>query len=51
MCEKCVELDKKIEHYQQLSGWITDQKTIKQLGLFIDKLRAEKAAFHPEAVD
>jgi hypothetical protein len=49
MCEKCIELDKKIEHYGQLSSWITDQKTIEQLGLFIEKLRAEKAALHPEA--
>jgi hypothetical protein len=49
MCEKCVELDKKIEHYRQLSRWITDQQTIESLGLFIAKLRAEKAALHPEA--
>jgi hypothetical protein len=49
MCEKCVELDKKIEHYGKLSQYITDQKTIEQLALFIEKLRAEKAALHPEA--
>jgi hypothetical protein len=49
MCEKCVELDKKIEHYRQLSRWITDQQTIEQFGLFVEKLRAEKTALHPEA--
>jgi hypothetical protein len=47
MCEKCVELDKKIEHYRQLSRWITDQQTIEQFGLFVEKLRAEKAGLHP----
>jgi|HubBroStandDraft_6_1064221.scaffolds.fasta_scaffold104263_5 hypothetical protein len=26
ICEKCVELNKKIKHYEQLSRWITDQK-------------------------
>jgi hypothetical protein len=25
MCEKCVEIDEKIEHYQRLSSRITDQ--------------------------
>ena len=49
MCEKCVELDEKIEHYGRLSQLITDQKTIEVLGQFIEKLRAEKAALHPKA--
>jgi hypothetical protein len=49
MCEKCVEFDEKIEHYRRLSRLITDQKTIEQLELFIEKWRAEKAALHPEA--
>jgi hypothetical protein len=48
MCEKCVELDNKIKHYSRLSSLITDQQMIEQLGLFIEKLRAEKAALHPE---
>jgi hypothetical protein len=49
MCEKCVELDEKIEHYGELSRWISDQKTIEQFKLFIEKLRAKKAALHPGA--
>ena len=48
MCEKCAELDKKIEHYRQLSSLITDQKVVDAIALLIEKLRAEKTALHPE---
>jgi hypothetical protein len=48
MCEKCAELDKKIEHYRQLSSLITDQKAVDAIALLIEKLRAEKTALHPE---
>jgi hypothetical protein len=30
MCDKCVELDDKIEHYRRLSFRMTDQQTIDQ---------------------
>ena len=49
MCDKCVQLDRKIEHYSRLSTWITDQKTIEEIRFFIEKLRAQKAALHPGA--
>jgi hypothetical protein len=48
MCEKCFELDKKIGHYRQLSFLITDEKAVAALTLLIEKMRAEKAALHPE---
>jgi hypothetical protein len=28
MCDKCVELDGKLEHYQRMSSRITDQPTL-----------------------
>jgi hypothetical protein len=28
MCDKCVEIDKKIEHYRLLASRLTDQPTI-----------------------
>jgi hypothetical protein len=49
VCEKCVELDERIEHYGQLSRRITDQRTIDTIRLLIEKLSAEKRALHPEA--
>ena len=48
-CVKMRQTRQKIEHYGELSRWITDQKTIEQIGLFIEKLRAEKAALHPRS--
>jgi FAD/FMN-containing dehydrogenase len=48
MCEKCVELDGKIEHYQRMSARITDQATLDGIKELIERMRAQKAALHPE---
>jgi hypothetical protein len=48
MCEKCVELDGKIEHYQRLASRITDQATIDGIKQLIERMQAQKAALHPE---
>ena len=46
MCEKCVELDKKIEHYQQLSSWVLDETALEGIHLLIAKYTADKKALH-----
>ena len=51
MCEKCVEIDGKIEHYRQLSGLITDQPTLDGINRLIEQMEAEKQALHPEQAD
>jgi FAD/FMN-containing dehydrogenase len=48
MCEKCVELDGKIEHYQRLSSKITDQLTLDGIKELIERMKAQKAVLHPE---
>ena len=48
VCDKCAELDGKIEHYRRLSSMMTDQQMIDGLKALIEKLRAEKAALHSE---
>jgi FAD/FMN-containing dehydrogenase len=48
MCDKCVELDGKIEHYQRLSSRITDQRTLDGIKELIASMKAQKAALHPE---
>jgi hypothetical protein len=48
MCEKCAELDNKIEHYQHLSSRITDQPTLDGIKELIGQMKAQKAALHPE---
>jgi hypothetical protein len=47
MCDKCVELDKKIEHYRSLIARVTDQLTTEGLKNLIDGMQAQKAALHP----
>jgi hypothetical protein len=46
MCDKCVELDKKIEHYERIAASITDQFTIDRIKMLIEELQAKKAALH-----
>ena len=48
MCEKCVELDSKIEHYQHLSSRINDQITLDGINELIERMKAEKAVLHPD---
>jgi hypothetical protein len=48
MCEKCVEIDGRIEHYQNLSSLVTDQRTLDAIKLLIARMEAEKQALHPE---
>lgn len=47
MCEKCIEIDGRIAHYQRLSGSITDQPTIDGIKQIIEQMIAEKQALHP----
>jgi hypothetical protein len=48
MCEKCIELDSKIEHYHVLASRVTDQPVLDGIKNLIEQMQAEKAALHPE---
>jgi hypothetical protein len=48
MCDKCVEIDRKIERYQRLSSGITDQLILDGIKKLIEQMKAQKAALHPE---
>jgi hypothetical protein len=48
MCEKCIELDKKIEHYQELSTWVIDQNAQEGIRFLVAKYHADKKALHPD---
>jgi hypothetical protein len=48
VCERCVELDAKIEHYQKLARMISDQRILDVITKAIETANAEKAALHPE---
>jgi hypothetical protein len=48
MCDKCQELEKKIERYRRLAFSINDQLTIDQLNQVIENLEAEKVKLHPD---
>jgi hypothetical protein len=48
MCEKCAELDKKIDHYGRLASSALDQRTVAGINELIEKMKAEKPGLHPE---
>jgi len=48
MCKKCIEFDRKIEHYQRLTSSIIDQRTIDGIDQLIKNMEAEKAKLHGE---
>jgi hypothetical protein len=48
MCDKCQELQKKIDRYRRLAVSINDQLTIDQLNQVIENLEAEKVKLHPD---
>jgi hypothetical protein len=45
MCEKCGNIDKKIEQLRQLVGPGTDSLSLAMIRAAIDSLRVEKASF------
>ena len=48
MCDECVKLDKKIDHYRALMVRVTDQLTNEGIGKLIEEMKAQKAALHPQ---
>jgi hypothetical protein len=48
MCDKCVELDKKIERCRRLSSSLADQVTIDRIKALIEDLQTQKVELHPE---
>ncbi|MBB4261437.1 MULTISPECIES: hypothetical protein [unclassified Bradyrhizobium] len=49
MCEKCVELAKKIERYKAMQLRVSDRLALAGLAELIAELLAKRAELHPEA--
>lgn len=48
MCEKCVELDLKIERCRRLLALSTDQMTVDGISRLLEGYAAEKHGWHPD---
>jgi hypothetical protein len=46
MCDKCVEIDSKLEQYRRIASSITDELTIARINKLIKDTVAEKAKLH-----
>jgi hypothetical protein len=47
MCDKCIQLDKEIEHYERLASGMADELTLERIRESVREMRAQKAALHP----
>jgi len=47
MCEKCVVLDRKIEHYERIRFLLGDPVTADRVKELIAELHAQKQSNHP----
>ena len=48
MCDKCKELDGKIEHYERIRLSIGDQVTVDRIKELVAEMNDQKSKFHPE---
>jgi hypothetical protein len=48
MCDKCEQLDKKIEHFRQLAMRIMDPQLSEGIDKLIKEMQAQKAVPHPD---
>jgi hypothetical protein len=51
MCDKCVEIDKKLEQYRRIAHSITDELTIERINKAIDQAVSERAGLHLDQKD
>ena len=47
MCERCIELEEKIDLYRQLSTWVIDNETRRGIDSLVQKYRVDKKELHP----
>ena len=48
MCDKGIELDRKINRYRQITERVLDPLLAEGVGKLIEEAEAEKAVLHPE---
>jgi hypothetical protein len=48
MCDRCFEIDKKIDHYRTLASLINDQLMLDGIKQLIERMQAQKIALHPD---
>jgi hypothetical protein len=48
MCEKCDEIDKKIDHCHWLATQVNDERTSKGISEIIRQYELEKTNLHPD---
>lgn len=48
MCEKCVEINRRIEHLRAMASRILDRQMLDGIDKLVAELEAQKVALHPE---
>jgi hypothetical protein len=47
MCERCIEIDIKIERYSRMAKMINDETALHAIDTLVADLEAQKSALHP----
>jgi hypothetical protein len=47
MCVRCVQIDEAIAAYQELSRWVADRPTVREMEKLIQKYRLDRRMLHP----
>jgi hypothetical protein len=48
MCQLCTNIDKKIDHFQEMASRGLSPETVRSIDILVAELEAQKAALHPE---
>jgi hypothetical protein len=48
MCERCDEIDGRIEHYRKLAKDVSDKRALEAIDSMVADMKVQKRALHPE---
>ena len=51
MCVRCVQIDEAIAAYRELSTWVVDTPTVREIEKLIQKYRLDRGMLHPPTTE
>jgi hypothetical protein len=49
MCDKCDDIDLRVDRYRQLAGGVTDKQALESIERLVADLEMQKALLHPKS--
>jgi hypothetical protein len=48
MCDRCIEIDKRITHFRDMARAVGDLQTVRSIVILVAELQGRKVALHSE---